>query len=97
MPSHQKTSEKQAAFIARTGYVSTHESTDEQMSKKQSSAVESANDQTYDKPMSKYEFLKPWGGRENFQASYGLKMTPDDIDEGNAIIEAMMARHEGRK
>lgn len=73
MPSHQKTSEKQAAFIARTGYVSTHESTDEQMSKKQSSAVESANDQTYDKPMSKYEFLKPWGGRENFQASYGLK------------------------
>lgn len=30
---------------------------------------------------------KGWGGRPNFQASYGLRMDPDGIAEGNAIIE----------
>ncbi|KAK1218607.1 hypothetical protein PQX77_018707 [Marasmius sp. AFHP31] len=29
-----------------------------------------------------------WGNRVNFQASYGLKMTPEDIEEGNLILEA---------
>ncbi|KAF2181205.1 hypothetical protein K469DRAFT_589671 [Zopfia rhizophila CBS 207.26] len=32
---------------------------------------------------------KGWGNRANFQASYGLKMTPDDLEEGDAILEAM--------
>ncbi|KAK7928628.1 hypothetical protein PG985_005626 [Apiospora marii] len=31
-----------------------------------------------------------WGSRENFQYSYGLKMTPDDMEEDDAIIEAMV-------
>lgn len=40
---------------------------------------------------SKYQFIKEgWGNRINFQASYGLNMTPDDIEEGNAILEALM-------
>jgi hypothetical protein len=29
-----------------------------------------------------------WGNRSNFQASYGLKLTPDDIEEGKAILKA---------
>ena len=29
-----------------------------------------------------------WGNRNNFQASYGLKMTLDDFEEGKAIIKA---------
>ena len=38
---------------------------------------------------SKYRFIKDgWGNRVNFQASFGLKMTPEDIDEGNRILEA---------
>jgi hypothetical protein len=30
-----------------------------------------------------------WGDRRNFQASFGLKVTPDDLKEGDAIIEAL--------
>ena len=30
-----------------------------------------------------------WGSRPNFQASYGLKMTPEDLEEGDAILKAM--------
>ncbi|KAH8707187.1 hypothetical protein GQ44DRAFT_817663 [Phaeosphaeriaceae sp. PMI808] len=30
-----------------------------------------------------------WGSRENFQGSYGLRMTPEDMQEGDAILEAM--------
>jgi hypothetical protein len=30
-----------------------------------------------------------WGSRANFQASYGLKMTPEGLEEGNAILKAM--------
>lgn len=29
-----------------------------------------------------------WGGRVSFQTSMGLKMTPDDIEEGNQILDA---------
>ncbi|PVH92335.1 kinase-like protein [Periconia macrospinosa] len=37
-----------------------------------------------------HTFVKEgWGTRENFQASYGLGMDPEDIAEGDAIIEAM--------
>ena len=40
---------------------------------------------------SKYRFIKDgWGNRVNFQASFGLKMTPDDLEEGNLILEALM-------
>lgn len=28
-----------------------------------------------------------WGSRSNFQASYGLDMTPEGLEEGNAILE----------
>ncbi|KAI5844733.1 hypothetical protein BZA05DRAFT_342795 [Tricharina praecox] len=31
-----------------------------------------------------------WGSRLIFQASYGLRMTPSDIEEGNRILDAMM-------
>ncbi|OQU95662.1 hypothetical protein CLAIMM_01845 [Cladophialophora immunda] len=30
-----------------------------------------------------------WGNRSNFQASYGLKVTQDDIEEGKEILKAM--------
>lgn len=40
---------------------------------------------------SKYRFIKDgWGNRVNFQYSFGLKMTPEDIEEGNIILEALM-------
>jgi hypothetical protein len=38
-----------------------------------------------------------WGSRANFQASYGLKMTPDDIEEGKAILKAMEEADKERK
>ncbi|CRK14808.1 hypothetical protein HYQ45_000515 [Verticillium longisporum] len=37
----------------------------------------------------RHETAKAWGGRQNFQHSYGLKMTPDDIAQGNAILDSM--------
>ncbi|RNJ60161.1 hypothetical protein D7B24_009190 [Verticillium nonalfalfae] len=37
----------------------------------------------------RHEIAKAWGGRQNFQHSYGLKMTPDDIAQGNAILDSM--------
>jgi hypothetical protein len=46
-------------------------------------------------PVSKYKFIKDgWGSRPLFQASYGLKMTPEDIEEGNRILEALMEDEE---
>lgn len=50
---------------------------------------------------SKYAIVKDgWGDRRNFQASYGLKMTPDDLGEGKRILEKMQeydAQNEKRK
>ncbi|KAK8160816.1 hypothetical protein BKA80DRAFT_276048 [Phyllosticta citrichinensis] len=35
-----------------------------------------------------YAFIKEgWGSRKEFQLSYGLKMTPEDLEEGNRILE----------
>ncbi|EJD37889.1 hypothetical protein AURDEDRAFT_173030 [Auricularia subglabra TFB-10046 SS5] len=31
-----------------------------------------------------------WGNRLMFQASYGLRMDPDDIEEGNLILEELL-------
>ncbi|KAK7052989.1 hypothetical protein VNI00_004310 [Paramarasmius palmivorus] len=43
-----------------------------------------------DKPLSRNQIIKQgWGDRVNFQLSYGLKMTPDDIDEGNRILDVL--------
>ncbi|KAK7514560.1 uncharacterized protein IWZ02DRAFT_185967 [Phyllosticta citriasiana] len=42
---------------------------------------------------SQYAFIKQgWGSRKNFQLAYGLKMDPDDIEEGNRILEAFEER-----
>ncbi|KAJ8083404.1 hypothetical protein PM082_009276 [Marasmius tenuissimus] len=42
-----------------------------------------------DKPKTRNQIIQEgWGSRANFQASYGLKMTPGDIEEGNLILEA---------
>ncbi|KAJ4386397.1 hypothetical protein N0V93_009292 [Gnomoniopsis smithogilvyi] len=39
---------------------------------------------------SNYGMVKDgWGSRPNFQASYGLGMTPEGIEEGNAILDKM--------
>ncbi|KAF8461258.1 hypothetical protein BDZ91DRAFT_629918, partial [Kalaharituber pfeilii] len=39
---------------------------------------------------SKYKIVKDgWGSRTNFQASHGLGMTPEDLEEGNKILDAM--------
>jgi len=41
-------------------------------------------------PKSKGRIIREgWGSRANFQASYGLKMTPEDLKEGDAILEAV--------
>ncbi|KAF5372581.1 hypothetical protein D9758_005149 [Tetrapyrgos nigripes] len=41
-------------------------------------------------PRTRYQIIKDsWGNRLNFQLSYGLKMTPEDIEEGNAILDAL--------
>jgi hypothetical protein len=46
-------------------------------------------------PVSKYKFIKDgWGSRPLFQASYGLKMTPEDLEEGDSILEALMEAEE---
>ncbi|KAG7096001.1 hypothetical protein E1B28_006683 [Marasmius oreades] len=40
------------------------------------------------KPRTRYQIIKDgWGNRPNFQYSYGLKMTPEDIEEGNLILD----------
>ncbi|KAI5853507.1 hypothetical protein BZA05DRAFT_435893 [Tricharina praecox] len=31
-----------------------------------------------------------WGSHTNFQASYGLRTTPEGLEEGNRILDAMM-------
>ncbi|KAK2731313.1 hypothetical protein FQN57_003454, partial [Myotisia sp. PD_48] len=44
-----------------------------------------------DELKSKREMVKDgWGTRSNFQASYGLGMTPDDIEEGDAILDTFL-------
>jgi hypothetical protein len=41
-------------------------------------------------PDTRYKIVKDgWGNRPNFQASYGLTMSPEDIEEGNKILEGM--------
>lgn len=39
---------------------------------------------------SNYQMIKEggWGDRPSFQYSFGLKMTPEDIEEGNQILES---------
>lgn len=39
---------------------------------------------------SDYTMIKEggWSSRSNFQASYGLSMTPDGIEEGNEILQS---------
>ncbi|KAF2146075.1 uncharacterized protein K452DRAFT_315333 [Aplosporella prunicola CBS 121167] len=55
---------------------------------KQDKPSRSDNNDDEMKGMSKYQIVKEgWGNRPNFQASYGLKMTPEDIEEGNRILE----------
>ncbi|KAJ7368434.1 hypothetical protein B0H14DRAFT_3421404 [Mycena olivaceomarginata] len=39
-------------------------------------------------PMTRSQIIKSYGGRPNFQYSFGLKMDPDSIEEGNAILDA---------
>ncbi|KAG0138812.1 hypothetical protein HOY82DRAFT_5315 [Tuber indicum] len=41
-------------------------------------------------PDSKYKIIKDgWGSRANFQASYGLGMSPEGLEEGDSILETM--------
>lgn len=41
----------------------------------------------------KYRFIKDgWGSRTVFQASYGLGMDPDSLEEGNAILNELFDR-----
>lgn len=40
---------------------------------------------------SQYSMVKDgWGNQNNFNASYGLKPTPDGYEEGNRIAQAML-------
>jgi hypothetical protein len=36
-----------------------------------------------------------WGSRSNFQASYGLDMTPEGLEEGETILNAMQDADKG--
>ncbi|KAF8441808.1 hypothetical protein BGX38DRAFT_1203548 [Terfezia claveryi] len=46
-------------------------------------------------PDSKYKIIKDgWGSRANFQGSHGLSMSPDDLEEGNAILEKLQELQE---
>lgn len=46
---------------------------------------------TGDGKLTRSAFVKKYyGSRPNFQYSYGLKMTPDDIEEGNTILDALI-------
>ncbi|KAL1672386.1 hypothetical protein EV122DRAFT_224768 [Schizophyllum commune] len=39
----------------------------------------------------KYSIIKEgWGNRVMFQASYGLRMDPDDLAEGEAILDQLL-------
>jgi hypothetical protein len=41
-------------------------------------------------PSTNYSIVKDgWGDRQTFQGSYGLDMTPEGIEEGNGILDAM--------
>ncbi|KIV92062.1 hypothetical protein PV10_06534 [Exophiala mesophila] len=41
------------------------------------------------KPDSHYKIVKDgWGSRTNFQYSHGLKMDPEGLEEGKAILNA---------
>lgn len=58
-----------------------------------SSSSSSAGHQTatasHESGQSTYRIVQDgWGGRVNFQASMGLGMTPEDIDEGSQILDA---------
>ncbi|KAM5349363.1 hypothetical protein ACJ41O_005868 [Fusarium nematophilum] len=49
------------------------------------------------KPSTRYSIVKKgWGSRPNLQASYGLTMDPDDIAEGNAILDAFIENDRAR-
>ncbi|KUI66403.1 hypothetical protein VM1G_01874 [Cytospora mali] len=61
----------------------------------QPSSSSSARDQSGNNPAaaaggkSNYKMAKEgWGDRVSFQHSMGLKMTPDNIHEGNEILDA---------
>lgn len=48
-------------------------------------------------PTSKYKIVKDsWGSRSNFQASYGLGMTPDDLKQGDEILEVFQSSDASR-
>ncbi|KFY09664.1 hypothetical protein V492_05400 [Pseudogymnoascus sp. VKM F-4246] len=54
-------------------------------------------------PPTNYRIVKDgWGDRPNFQHSFGLRMTPEGIEEGNRILDAfrediMEEREEAQK
>ncbi|KAK0751244.1 hypothetical protein B0T18DRAFT_425918 [Schizothecium vesticola] len=43
------------------------------------------------KPMSTYEFVKPWGGMTGFMNSYGIKPTPKGFQEAQELITQFKA------
>jgi len=48
-------------------------------------------------PDSKYKIVKDgWGNRTNFQASYGLRTMPGDLEEGDGILELMQENDASR-
>ena len=45
---------------------------------------------------SRYRIVKDgWGNRSKFQASHGLGMTPEDLAEGDKIVDAMQSADTG--
>ncbi|WEW58494.1 hypothetical protein PRK78_003962 [Emydomyces testavorans] len=48
---------------------------------------------TTDPMPTKYRIVQAgWGSRTNFQASYGLGMDPDGLEEGEAILNVLLRR-----
>ena len=44
--------------------------------------------------MSEYEYLKRWGGKLGFMASYGIKPTAEGFEEARDLIDQLRA-HSG--
>ncbi|KAJ7929909.1 hypothetical protein B0H13DRAFT_1962449 [Mycena leptocephala] len=58
------------------------------MSSKTQSSKSGHRSETKTGPTTRNQIIKSYGGRVNFQHSFGLKMEPGDIEEGNAILDA---------
>ncbi|KAI9697690.1 MAG: hypothetical protein M1836_004640 [Candelina mexicana] len=72
--------------------------TDNSKSTTSTNQTSSSNTSNGPEPFTRYRVIKDgWGSRRKFQASYGLDMSPEGIEEGNAILEALIKQDAAKK